>query len=154
MAFFVLSSCTTFHSSTESHEPKEFFVSVGHPWSGQKLLRWENDHLLMRLNGVESGSKSPIEKVFRPPLDRWGHFWDRMDAIGVWNWRSNYEPDGTVIETEAPVWKVALRRADKKKKVDAIGRSIFPPDEKLIWQSAGYQSLCKAIAELISEEFC
>lgn len=151
-----ISACSTLsESGSIAAEPKEFFVSSGHPWSGQRMLRWEKDHLKMRLSGVESDGNKPIENTFRPSVAQWQEFWLKMDALGVWNWRSNYEPDaknGEPIETEAPVWKVTLDVGNRK--VDSLGKQVFPPDEKLIWRSQGYQALCKAINKLIGDEFC
>jgi hypothetical protein len=110
----------------------------------------------MRLSGVESGGDNPVVKTFRPGITEWQKFWLKMDRLEVWKWGSNYEPNaknGEPIETEAPVWKVAMDVGDGRK-VDALGKQVFPPDEKLIWRSSGYQALCKAINDLISDNFC
>ncbi len=150
-------SCTTLTpDSNPAGEPNEFFVSAGHPWSGQKLLRWESDRLVMRKSGTESKSDKMKEKTFRPSQAQWREFWHKMDELSIWTWRSNYEPDeasGRPIETEAPVWKVSMAVGDGRE-VDSLGKEVFPPDEKLIWQSEGYRKLCTAIKSLINDEFC
>jgi hypothetical protein len=83
--------------------PEEFEFFEGHAYMGSDRVKWEHAQLVFVKRVADmSGKGSFTETVEKlsPTPEAWKRFWDRIDALYVWRWKSDYHnpkrdwPDG------------------------------------------------------------
>ena len=147
----LLSSCATI-GSRAIELPAHLLIHIGQEGNVRSLV-WQDNQLVFRqVPGKVPGDKV-TEKIYQPSSAQWRIFKEVLDKQNIWSWRSASEPSALPIKTGMQTrWQVAIQYFSQQ--VDASGEDAFPPDEKLIWQSAGYKMLCDAIKDLIIDDFC
>jgi hypothetical protein len=87
--------------STQVPDQLEFFE--GHAYMGSDRVKWEHDKLVFVKRVADMKGKGAfVETVeqLSPAAEAWRRFWARIDALGVWQWKSDYSnpkrdlPDG------------------------------------------------------------
>jgi hypothetical protein len=97
------------------------------------------------IQGFEYHSKASAQLI-APTSKQWQRFWKRVDAIGVWNWKSRHENPAVLDGTS---WRVEI--AHNGKYVSSSGNNDYPDGDTMI----AFEAFLKAVRELIGDRpFC
>jgi hypothetical protein len=106
--------------------PDQFEFFEGHAYMGSDRVKWEHDQLVCVKRVADmSGKGSFVETIEKlsPTPEEWKRFWERMNALGVWQWESDYHnpkrdrPDGES-------WALNLRCGSRQ--VKSTGYNAVP----------------------------
>lgn len=75
----------------------------------------------------------------------WLRFWQAVDALGVWTWRS---PSASAAKPGRTRWRIDLAHADRH--VSAEGYGAFPPDGAPEPGEA-FEGFCRAVRRLAGD---
>jgi hypothetical protein len=103
-------------------------------------VKWEHDRLVCvkRVADMKGSFRETVERL-DPPPEAWERFWARIDSLGVWQWKSDYnDPKRDFPDGES--WSLALRyRANQ---VKSKGYNAVPE---------GYSSFRDAVYKLMEK---
>lgn len=98
--------------------PDQFEFFEGHAYMGGDSVKWEHDRLVFVKRVADMKGKGAfVETVERlsPTPEAWQRFWARIDSLGVWQWKSDYnEPKRDWPDGES--WAVTLRSGERQVK--------------------------------------
>jgi hypothetical protein len=86
-----------------TREPDQFEFFEGHAYMGSERVKWEHDTLVFVKRVADMKGKGSFDETIErlePPPETWKRFWARIDSLGVWQWKSDYNdpkrdwPDG------------------------------------------------------------
>jgi hypothetical protein len=101
-----------------THVPGRFEFFEGHAYMGGEWVKWEQDRLVFVKRVADmKGNGSLVETTehLSPTPEAWERFWTRIEAIGVWQWKADYDdpkrnwPDGES-------WALTLRTGARQVK--------------------------------------
>jgi hypothetical protein len=61
-----------------------------------------------------------------PSEEEWKNFWDKMDEIGIWDWKREY-PDPYAMVIDGFKWNLKIELGDKK--IESSGYNVYPEVE-------------------------
>ncbi|MGB2890988.1 MAG: hypothetical protein WBC04_25130 [Candidatus Acidiferrales bacterium] len=98
--------------------PDQFEFFEGHAYMGGDRVKWERDTLVFVKRVADmKGKGSFVETVerLRPAPEAWQRFWARIDSLGVWRWKSDYnDPKRDWPDGES--WALTLRFGERQVK--------------------------------------
>jgi hypothetical protein len=103
-------------SRPPTHLPDEFEFFEGHAYTGADRVKWE-DHRLVFVKRVADmtgkGSFHETTERLKPTPEAWERFWARIDSLGVWQWKSDYnDPKRDWPDGES--WALTLRHGARQ----------------------------------------
>jgi hypothetical protein len=98
--------------------PKKLVAFSGGTWTGFHHVELEGDILLYWRDPKDKKSGERI----KPSPERWSEFRRELDAIGIWQWRSEYS---TRAIRDAPVWTFEVEYSDRRIKTGGDS-GVFP----------------------------
>ena len=104
------------HQSTRVPDQFEFFE--GHAYMGNDRVKWEHHKLVFVKRVADMTGKGAFVETIEqlsPSPEAWQRFWARIDALGVWKWKSDYnDPKRDAPDGES--WALTLRCETKQVK--------------------------------------
>ncbi len=122
--------------------PDQFEFFEGHAYMGGDSVKWEHDRLVFVKRVADMKGKGAfVETVeqLSPTPEAWQRFWARIDSLGVWRWKSDYNdpkrdwPDGAS-------WALTLRHGPRQ--IKSKGYNAVPD---------AYNNFRSAVYELIED---
>ncbi len=93
------------------HEPGRFFLGLGFADGGNEQVKWLEDRLVVKK--FHSANTTTSREVV-PTREAWEAFWDRVNALGVWNWREKCRGSSPQQSPPNPsAFLLELRRGEK-----------------------------------------
>jgi hypothetical protein len=127
-------------SDLSSVQPEYFEFVEGHAYMGsERFVTKEGKLFFVRRTADMTGSgtfRETSEKL-DPPKVAWDHFWNEIDAVGVWQWQASYK-SAKSSECDGSSWSVEARHAHRQ--VRSQGYNAVPATYSE-FRSAVYQLL-------------
>jgi hypothetical protein len=101
-----------------TYVPERFEFFEGHAYMGGDSVKWDHDRLVFVKRVADMTGKSPfVETVeqLSPTPEAWQRFWVRIDSLGVWQWKSDYN-DPKRDGPDGESWALTLRRGTRQLK--------------------------------------
>jgi hypothetical protein len=96
-------------SRESTYVPDRFEFFEGHAYIGGEWVKWEHDRLVFVKRVAETTEQ------LSPTPEGWQRFWARIDSLGVWQWKPDYnEPKRDWPDGES--WALTLRTGAKQLK--------------------------------------
>jgi hypothetical protein len=98
--------------------PDQFEFVEGHAFMGSESVKWEHGKLVFVKRVADmSGKGSFVETVEKlsPKPGAWQRFWVRIDSLGVWQWKPDYN-DPKRDRPDGESWASTLRCGAKQLK--------------------------------------
>jgi hypothetical protein len=113
-------------SRQSTHVPDHFEYFEGHGYMGGEWVKWEHDRLVFTKRVADMKGKGAFDETkerLEPAPQAWEQFWARIDSLGVWQWKSDYnDPQRDWPDGES--WSLTL--GDGAKQVKSKGYNAVP----------------------------
>jgi len=106
--------------------PTRFEVSVGGALGDSYSIRLEGDHLRYEATTASYFNTRTRTRRIQPTPQAWRKFWFEADSVGMWKWRSKYEPPKGVIVNDGTQWHIAI--SYKGRSMASDGDNAYPSD--------------------------
>jgi hypothetical protein len=109
-----------------AYMPDRFEYFEGHAYMGSDRVTWQNHRLAVvkRITDM-TGSFAETVRQVDPHREAWERFWTRIDSLGVWRWKTEYnDPKRDAPDGES--WSLRLRFG--KKCLESKGYNAVPND--------------------------
>ena len=104
------------HRATQMPDYFEYFE--GHGYMGGEWVKWEHDKLVFTKRVADMKGKGSFDETIErlePPPQAWERFWARIDSLGVWQWKPDYnDPKRDWPDGES--WSLTLEHGAKEVK--------------------------------------
>jgi hypothetical protein len=125
-------------SRQPSHQPDESEFFEGHAYAGADRVNWKDDRLVFVKRVADMTGKGSFHETterLEPTPEAWERFWTRIDSLGVWQWKSDYnDPKRDWPDGES--WALTLRRRARQMKSKGYNAV---PDTYSKFRSAVYE---------------
>lgn len=99
-----------------AHVPDRFEFFEGHAYMGRDSVKWEHDKLVFVKRVADMSGKgffAETTEQLSPTPKAWRRFWARIDALGVWQWKPDYD-DPKRDGPDGESWALTLRAGAKQ----------------------------------------
>jgi hypothetical protein len=98
-------------SRESANVPDQFEFFEGHAYTGSDSVKWEHNKLVRVKRVADRKGKGSFDESVEeldPTPGMWERFWERIDPLGVWQWKSDYsDPKRNLPDGES--WALNLR---------------------------------------------
>jgi hypothetical protein len=101
-----------------THVPNLFEFFEGHAYMGGDSVKWDHERLVfVKRVADRKGKGSFLETIeeLSPTREAWQRFWERIDSLGVWQWKPDYS-NRKRAGTDGESWDLTLRAGAKQLK--------------------------------------
>jgi len=119
-AVFIIATFNPSLPQAQSREttrvPDRFEFFEGNAYMGGDWVKWEHDKLVLVKRVADMTGKGPFVATterLSPPPDAWQRFWTRIDSLGTWQWKSDYN-DPKRDGPDGESWALTLRRGPNR----------------------------------------
>ena len=142
MAALLIAPAAGRQGDQTTSEPDQLEYYQGHAYMGGESVKWEEGRLVFLGRFADLSGKGSVRETVEkldPRPEAWKRFWERIDSLGVWQWKPDYhDPNRSVPDGES--WSVALRHGANK--VKSQGYNAVPE---------GYSEFHDAVYKLMEE---
>lgn len=131
---------------SKSYYPKVFSAGIGGYMGNSYAVEWKDGQLCYKAFGRGYKPKRTKSKEPYPAPSKadWQEFWDKLDRIGVWDWKTHYSEPGV---TDGTSWSVEIDYNGRK--LETGGSNAYPGQSDESGYSPEFEAFLKAVQKLI-----